>query len=76
MLNDFPSALTRAVSLDAGVTEKAYSIISVPEYSDLISLATRQALSNTELTIGIDANGKLNKSDVMLFLRQGDEQYK
>jgi hypothetical protein len=76
VISNFSDALTRASALDANITNKANEIIPGNEYSDLISLSMRQVLSNTELTIGEGSDGRLNASDVMLFLREGDENYK
>ncbi|KAI0309755.1 hypothetical protein OF83DRAFT_1071555 [Amylostereum chailletii] len=50
-LNDFPAALERAIKLDANLTNAAASTIPGTEYSDLVALATRQALGFTSLTI-------------------------
>jgi hypothetical protein len=38
-------------------------------YADLVSLVARQVYGSTELTIGHGSDGKLNASDVMMFLR-------
>ena len=36
---------------------------------DLVSLATAQVYGSTQLTIGTDASGNFNKSDVMVFMK-------
>ncbi|KAI0312486.1 hypothetical protein OF83DRAFT_644042 [Amylostereum chailletii] len=71
-LNDFPAALERAIQFDANLTNAATSTIPGTEYSDLIALATRQAVGFTSLTIGKGSDGLWNKSDVMMFWRDVD----
>ena len=36
---------------------------------DLVSLATAQVYGSTHLTIGTDASGNYNTSDVMMFMK-------
>ena len=43
---------------------------------DLVSLATRQVLGATELTIGNGTDGKWNTSDIKIFMKDiGDSRY-
>ena len=44
------------------------SIIS-SHYADLVSLAARQTMAATELTVGVAADGSFNTSDVKMFLK-------
>jgi hypothetical protein len=36
---------------------------------DLVSLAIAQVYGSTQLTIGAEASGKFNNSDVMMFMK-------
>jgi Domain of unknown function (DUF5127) len=66
-LNDFNNASSRAQQLDQRVLQDAASISGL--YGDLLSLAIAQTYGSTQLTIGIDATGNFNKSDVMMFMK-------
>ncbi|KAI0341142.1 hypothetical protein BDW22DRAFT_330198 [Trametopsis cervina] len=61
-LTDFPSAFNRAVVLDTALLQNASRIS--PHYADLISLAARQAMAGTELTISPSS-----ETDVKMFMR-------
>lgn len=71
-LDDFPSAISRVVAFDANITSHANAIVPGGAYADILSLAVRQTIANTELTVGQGTNGALNTSDVMLLMREGD----
>ncbi|KAF8263272.1 hypothetical protein EI94DRAFT_1704113 [Lactarius quietus] len=66
-LNDFANASSRAQQLDAKILRDAATVSSA--LGDLVSLATAQVYGSIQLTIGTDASGKLNKSDVMAFMK-------
>ncbi|KAH9020439.1 hypothetical protein EDB85DRAFT_1872502 [Lactarius pseudohatsudake] len=66
-ISDFANASSRAQELELKILQRA-SPISGPLW-DLVSLATAQVYGSFHLTYGIDADGDLNKSDVMAFMR-------
>lgn len=66
-LTDFPNAFTRAVQLDQKILDAANAVS--PAYADLVSIATRQAFSATELTISNGTDGQWNTTDVMMFMK-------
>ncbi|KAI0251855.1 hypothetical protein BJV78DRAFT_1125603 [Lactifluus subvellereus] len=66
-LNDFSNASSRAQQLDRKILQDAASVSGL--LGDLISLGIAQVYGSTQLTIGMDANGNFNKSDVMMFMR-------
>ena len=66
-LNDFSNASSRAQDLDEMILQNATSI-SGP-LGDLVSLAIAQVYGSTQLTIGTDAVGGLDTSDVMMFMK-------
>ena len=66
-LNDFANASSRAQQLDLKILGDAAAVSGV--LGDLVSLATAQVYGSIQLTIGIDASGNLNKSDVMAFMK-------
>lgn len=68
-LLDYPNALDRAIVLDGQITANASSLST--HYADLASLAARQAMAGTELTIGHDTSdsSKFNFSDVKMFMK-------
>jgi hypothetical protein len=61
-LEDFDNAFSRAVELDTIILQKAGSIST--KYADIISLAARQAIAGTELTISPN-----NTSDIKMFMK-------
>jgi hypothetical protein len=75
VLGNFSDVLTNAMAFDTNITNMANSFMP-GGYSDLISLAIRQVLSSTELTIAKGSDGAFNTSDVMLFMRDVDESLK
>ena len=66
-LNDFSNASSRAQQLDNKILQNASSVSD--DLGDLISLATAQVYGNMQLTVGTDAHGNPNGSDVMMFMR-------
>ena len=66
-LNDFSNASSRAQDLDEMILQNATSI-SGP-LGDLVSLAIAQVYGSTQLTIGTNAVGGLDTSDVMMFMK-------
>ncbi|KAH9164534.1 hypothetical protein EDB89DRAFT_1892884 [Lactarius sanguifluus] len=66
-LDDFANAYSRAQKLDQKIFQAAAPVSDL--LGDLVSLATAQVYGSTQLTIGTDANGKYNGSDVMMFMK-------
>ncbi len=66
-LDDFANASSRAQNLDQKILQDAAFISD--RLSDLVSLATAQVYGSTQLTIGRDASGNFNTSDVMMFMK-------
>jgi hypothetical protein len=66
-LDDFSSASSRAQQLDSKILQEAASISGL--LGDLVALATAQVYGSTQLTVGTDASGNFNKSDVMAFMK-------
>ncbi|KAI9430131.1 hypothetical protein H4582DRAFT_2104007 [Lactarius indigo] len=66
-LDDFTNASSRAQQLDSKILEEAAPISGL--LGDLVSLATAQVYGSTQLTVGTDASGNFNKSDVMAFMK-------
>lgn len=54
-LHDYPNTAARSLSLDEDLTQAA-AVIS-PEYSDLVSLASRQVFGSIDITISKDQSG-------------------
>ncbi|KAH9021636.1 hypothetical protein EDB84DRAFT_1580787 [Lactarius hengduanensis] len=74
-LDDFANAYSRAQKLDQKILQGAAPVSDL--LGDLVSLATAQVYGSTQLTIGTDANGNYNKSDVMMFMKNiGGSQLK
>ncbi|KIK65872.1 hypothetical protein GYMLUDRAFT_218622 [Collybiopsis luxurians FD-317 M1] len=72
-MSDASNALQRAIALDNQIISDAQGISS--DYADLVSLASRQAMAGMEITVGSDSNGQVNKSDVLIFMKDtGDSQ--
>ncbi|PSS38026.1 hypothetical protein PHLCEN_2v111 [Hermanssonia centrifuga] len=65
-LLDYDDANQRASALDERILGQASSIS--PNYADLVSLAARQAMGGTELTIRGSGN-QWNTSDVKMFMK-------
>jgi len=66
-LNDFSNASSRAHQLDLKILQDAASVSK--SLGDLVSTAVAQVYGSTQLTVGIDTSGNLNKSDVMMFMK-------
>jgi hypothetical protein len=66
-LNDFRNASSRAQLLDNKIMQSANSVSD--GLGDLVSLAIAQVYGSMQLTVGTDAHGNLNKSDVMMFMK-------
>jgi hypothetical protein len=66
-LGDFANASSRAQKLDQKILQGAAPVSNL--LGDLVSLATAQVYGSTQLTIGTDANGSYNRSDVMMFMK-------
>ena len=66
-LNNFSNASSRAQQLDNKILQNA-SLVS-DGLGDLVSLAIAQVYGSMQLTIGTDSHGNLNKSDVMMFMK-------
>ena len=66
-LNDFSNASSRARQLDNKILQDANSISN--GLGDLVSLAIAQVYGSMQLTVGTDAHGNVNKSDVMIFMK-------
>ncbi|KAH9942418.1 uncharacterized protein BXZ73DRAFT_40863 [Epithele typhae] len=64
---DFPNALQRAIALDAKLMDAASQVS--PQYSDLVSLSARQTMASLDITVGEDAQGNVNGSDVQIFMK-------
>ncbi|KAI9464136.1 hypothetical protein BJY52DRAFT_1115258 [Lactarius psammicola] len=68
-LNDFANASSRAQQLDSKILQDAAAFSPLGGLDDLVSLATAQLYGSIQLTIGSDASGGFNKSDVMAFMK-------
>ncbi|KAH9000742.1 hypothetical protein EDB86DRAFT_3075192 [Lactarius hatsudake] len=66
-LGDFANASSRARKLDQKILQGAAPVSDL--LGDLVSLATAQVYGSTHLTIGTDADGNYNESDVMMFMK-------
>ncbi|KAI9433017.1 hypothetical protein H4582DRAFT_2188442 [Lactarius indigo] len=66
-LGDFANASSRAQKLDQEIFQAAAPVSDL--LGDLVSLSTAQVFGSTHLTIGTDANGNYNESDVMMFMK-------
>ncbi|KAI0289968.1 DUF1793-domain-containing protein [Russula brevipes] len=66
-LNDFSNASSRAQELDRKILQDTASVSD--QLWDLVSIATAQVFGSTQLTVGTDALGNFNKSDVMMFMK-------
>lgn len=60
--------MDRANKLDEKLLTAA-TALGGSDYADLISIATRQAYTGTELTVGRNVDGSVNVSDVMMFMK-------
>ena len=65
--NDYPATLSRAIALDQALTGAASQVSSA--YVDLVSLAARIAFGSLDITIGHDAQGNVDPTDVKVFMK-------
>ncbi|PIL35875.1 hypothetical protein GSI_01535 [Ganoderma sinense ZZ0214-1] len=71
---DYAAAYNRAVTLDQKIMNDATKISS--QYSDIVSLATRQAMGTLDITAGTDSDGNLIPGDVKVFMKNlGTDQF-
>jgi len=73
---NFSQAAQTAQSVDAQLTSLANNVVSGGALADMAALAVRQVVANTELTVARGTDGSWNTSDVMMFMREGDEVFK
>ena len=66
-LNDFSNATSRAQQLEAKILRDSQSVAE--GLSSLTSLALAEVYGSMQLTISTDGHGNLNKSDVMMFMK-------
>ena len=66
-LNDFSNATSRAQQLEAKIFQDSQSVAQY--LSSLASLALAEVYGSMQLTISSDGHGNLNKSDVMMFMK-------
>ena len=59
---DFAAAHDRAVVLDQKIMSAASQIS--PQYSDILSLGTRQTMGALDFTVGTDSSGRIVPGDV------------
>ncbi|KAM5540219.1 hypothetical protein V8D89_006038 [Ganoderma adspersum] len=64
---DYAAEHNRAVALDQKIMNDAAKISS--QYSDLVSLATRQAMSTLDFTVSTDSNRNVIPGDVKIFMK-------
>ena len=66
-LNDFSNASSRALQPEGKIFNDSKSISN--DLSALTSIAIAEVYGSMQLTIGADQYGNLNKSDVMMFMK-------
>jgi hypothetical protein len=66
-IKDFTNAFTRARSLDSKILQVANSVSN--NLGNLVSASIAQVFGSMQLTIGTDTRGNLNKSDIMMFMK-------
>jgi hypothetical protein len=66
-LNDFSNATSRALQPETKIFDDSKSIAN--DLSRLTSTALAEVYGSMQLTIGTDEHGNLNKSDVMMFMK-------
>jgi Domain of unknown function (DUF5127) len=66
-LEDFSNASSRAQQLDNKILQDANSISN--DLGGLVSVAIAQVYGSMQLTVGSDAQGNLNSSDIMMFMK-------
>ncbi|KAF8508112.1 hypothetical protein JB92DRAFT_3121204 [Gautieria morchelliformis] len=65
-ISDFSRAASAANSFDSNIRNAAMAVSS--DYADLVDLSTRQVYGMIEITVGKDANGNWNTSDIQAFM--------
>ncbi|KAH9050575.1 hypothetical protein EDB84DRAFT_1388963 [Lactarius hengduanensis] len=65
-VKDFANASSRAQQLDRNILQDAAPISG--RLGNLVSFATAQVYSSTQLTVATDPSGEFNRSDVMAFM--------
>ena len=74
VLSDFTAALDRAIDLDNRVMAASSNIST--EYTNIVSLGSRQAFAGIDITVSNDTNGEWNMSDVKMFMKDvGNSKY-
>ena len=66
-LNDFSNASSRAQQLEEKIFQDSESV--APYLSNLTSLALAEVYGSMQLTIWADGHGSINKSDVLMFMK-------
>ena len=66
-LNDFSNASSRAQQLEENIFQDSDSVAQY--LSSLTSLALAEVYGSMQLTIWTDGHGNLNKSDIMMFMK-------
>ena len=66
-LNDFSNASSRAQKVDDKIFRDSESVAY--DLSRLTFIAIAELYGSMQLTVGSDAHGNLNKSDVMIFMK-------
>lgn len=66
-LADWQNAMGVAHNLDARVDAEAGKISK--DYASIVKLSLRQAMATFELTLGHNADGSINKDDVLAFMK-------
>ncbi|KAK0203921.1 hypothetical protein DFS33DRAFT_1275044 [Desarmillaria ectypa] len=66
-LQDFEDAQNRADNLDESILSAARNISS--DYGDLVTLAARQTLASTDITVSKAADGSWNSTDIKMFMK-------
>ncbi|KIK65815.1 hypothetical protein GYMLUDRAFT_158671, partial [Collybiopsis luxurians FD-317 M1] len=66
-MSNASNALQRAEALDDMIVSDANKVSS--NYTDLVSLASRQVMAGMEITVGSDLDGNVNASDTLIFMK-------
>ena len=66
-MSDFSNLLSNAIDLDNKILSAANAVS--PQYGNLVSLAARQTIGSTELTISKGPDGGWNTSDTKVFMK-------
>ena len=67
LTSDAQAAYDRAEALDQKIQADAAKL--TPHYVDIVSLATRQVMASSDITVSMGSDGKANASDVMIFMK-------